>query len=197
MPTAARKPHQNTGEPRPPRAPVRSASAGVEGRKASSAKYPDAPSTARPVLEWYQDTVRFSVASGLLMSAIVVAFLCFRDWGFGWVSTWWLWIFVAIPPVWMYFVGKRYGISAGADWFAMKDAYVDTYDLVEVKLVGASGGLAWDLTLRDKKGDAVTVGLRDIESNRDLWDLVYNGIVHSVGRGAKTNGKAVDKLKLR
>lgn len=36
-----------------------------------------------------------------------------------------------------------------------------------------------------------------MQSNPALWDLVYNGIVHSVQRGAKTNPKALDKLKLR
>lgn len=106
-------------------------------------------------------------------------------------------MFVAWPPSVFYFYGQQYGVSAGADWFARKHDRVDAYDLVEIKLAGASGRLAWDLILKDKKGGEVTAELREIQSNRGLWDLVYNGLVHSVRRGARTNSKAVDELKLR
>lgn len=124
--------------------------------------------------------------------------MCLRDWGISWMSTWWLWLFIAWPPFVFYFIGKSVGISAGADWFAVKTGYVETYELAQVKVVGTSGGLAWDLELKDKQGNELSINLREIQTNRDLWDLVYNGIVHSVQRGsAKTNTRALDKLKLR
>lgn len=36
----------------------------------------------------------------------------------------------------------------------------------------------------------------DLQANQDLWDLVYNGIRHSVARGAETSGYARGALKL-
>lgn len=132
------------------------------------------------------------------MSVILIGFGTLRDWGIDWMSTWWLWLFVIWPPFVFYFIGRSVGISAGADWFAVKNGYVDTYELTEVKVVGTSGGLAWDLELQDKSGNELSINLREIQTNRDLWDLVYNGIVYSVHRGsAKTNPHALDKLKLR
>lgn len=138
------------------------------------------------------------MGTGALMSAIIFVFLCFRDWGIEWTATWWLWLFVIWPPIVFYFIGRRTGISAGADWFAVKGGHVDTYQLTEVKVTGASGGLAWDLDLKDKNSNELSINLREIQTNRELWDLVYNGILYSVQHAsAKTNSHAIDKLKLR
>src|SRR5699024_5510752 len=134
---------------------------------------------------------------GAMMAFLIAMFLCLKDWGIGWMATWWLWLFVVAPVVWMAATTWEYGISAGADWLAVKKGYVDTYNLTEVKLEGAGAGLSWRLTLKDRKGTEFFLGLANLQSNRDLWDLVFNGIVYSVGRGAKTNPKAIDKLKLR
>ncbi|TWF94142.1 hypothetical protein FHU35_14424 [Saccharopolyspora dendranthemae] len=135
---------------------------------------------------------------GLIISVLGFGLLCLKDWGFEWMGTWWLWVLVLIPiPLWA-LIGRRHGISAGADWFAMKKGYVDTYELTEVKVEGASGGLAWTLELADKKGTEMSVDAADAQANSKLWDLVYNGILHSVQQGsAKTNPKALDKLRLR
>lgn len=139
-----------------------------------------------------------SVIGGFFVSILIFAFGCLRDWGFSWMWTMpALWIFVAAPPVLWYFLGRRTGISAGADWFAVKGGHVDVYELTKVRIVGTSGGLSWDLELADRKGTELSINLREIQANRDLWDLVYNGIAHSVNRGAKTNPKALDKLELR
>lgn len=114
------------------------------------------------------------------------------------MTTWWLWLLVIWPPFVFYFIGRRTGISAGADWFAVKGGHVDTYGLTEVKVTGASGGLSWDLELKDKNSNELSINLREIQTNRELWDLVYNGILYSVQHAsAKTNSHAIDKLKLR
>lgn len=171
--------------------------AGEGKNNPEKAKYPAQPEGRGALLEWYQGKAGDSALGGVFVSILVIIVGILKDGGFGWMATWWLWIFVIAPPFVWYLYGRAYGISAGADWFAVKGGYVDTYDLVEVKLVGASGGLAWDLELKDKKGTEISVNLREVQANRDLWDLVYNGIAHSVHRGAKTNQRALDKLKLR
>lgn len=192
------RPNPQTGEPRPPKAPVFSVWGELERNSSKKARYPDAPAGRGPVLEWYQGTASAGLYAGFVVAAIVFGALCLMDWGFEWMETWWLWIFVVIPiPAWA-LIGRQHGISAGADWFALKKGYVDTYELTEVKVEGASGGLAWTLELADKKGTEMSVDAADIQANSKLWDLVYNGILYSVQQGsAKTNPKALDKLRLR
>ncbi|GAB2669161.1 hypothetical protein GCM10027271_31240 [Saccharopolyspora gloriosae] len=198
MPEIAPKPNSLTGNPRPPRAPVSADYSGDVKNDPDRADYPAAPEGHGPVLEWHQGRASTSILGGFFLLLILFLFMCLRDWGISWMSTWWLWLFIAWPPFVFYFIGKSVGISAGADWFAVKTGYVETYELAQVKVVGTSGGLAWDLELKDKQGNELSINLREIQTNRDLWDLVYNGIVHSVQRGsAKTNTRALDKLKLR
>lgn len=198
MPEVAPKPNQHTGEPRPPRAPVGADYSGDVKNRPNRAKYPAAPEGRGPILEWHQGRASTSIGSGLLVSLIIIVFGTLKDWGFGWMTTWWLWLLVIWPPFFFYFIGRRTGISAGADWFAVKGGHVDTYQLTEVKVTGASGGLAWDLDLKDKNSNELSINLREIQTNRELWDLVYNGILYSVQHAsAKTNSHAIDKLKLR
>lgn len=196
----APKPDPRTGHPRPPRAPVlRDLNWAADKNRENQAKYPTAPNGRGPVLEWWQERASTSTWAGVLVSGLVVLFLCIKDWGIAWMWTIpWLWVFVAIPPVIWYFIGRRVGISAGADWFAVKGGYVDTYELTDVKVSGSSGGLAWDLELKDKSANEVSINLREIQANRDLWDLVYNGILHGAHYSStKIETNAINKLKLR
>lgn len=193
-----RRPNPQTGEPRPPKAPVFSVWGELDRNGSRFAKYPAAPAGRGPVLEWYQGTPSAGVYAGFLVAALMFGFLCLKDWGLGWTATWWLWIFVVIPiPMWT-LIGRRHGISAGADWFAVKKGHVDLYELTEVRVEGASGGLSWTLELADEKGTELSVDSRDVQANSKLWDLVHNGILYSVRhRSAKTNRHALDKLRLR
>ncbi|GAA4861350.1 hypothetical protein [Saccharopolyspora cebuensis] len=192
------RPNPQTGEPRPPKAPVFSVWGELERNSAKKARYPAAPEGRGPVLEWYQGTPSGYLLGGVFASIIIFALVCLMDWGFDWMRTWWLWIFVVIPiPMWA-LMGRQYGISAGADWLAVKKGHVDLYELTEVTVEGASGGLSWTIELTDKKGTEMSVDAAKVQANQQLWDLVYNGIQHSVHHGsAKTNKRALDKLRLR
>ncbi|MGP4014374.1 hypothetical protein [Saccharopolyspora sp. 5N708] len=79
------------------------------------------------MLEWYQSTIDSAITSGLIVSAIMFGLMCLRDWGIGWMGTWSLWIFVLAPlilwPLWILAVHSS-GISAGADWLAIKKGYI-------------------------------------------------------------------------
>ncbi len=195
------RPSPQSGAPRPPQAPRITVWTKLPRRSSKFARYPKAPEGRGPVLEWYQSTIDSAIISGLIVSAILFALMCLRDWGFEWMGTWWLWLFVLPPvvlwPLWILFFHSS-GISAGADWLALKDGHIDTYELMEVRVEGASAGLAWTLELKDKNGNELSIDAADVEANQALWDLVYNGILHSVQHGsAKTNQRALDKLKLR
>jgi hypothetical protein len=195
------RPNPRTGEPRPPQAPRFTAFGELPRRSAKLARYPQAPEGRGPVLEWYHGTIDSIWMSSLFVSALCFVIITLKDWGFGWMDTWQLWALVLAPaPIWAVWqlLVDRWGISAGADWLAIKSGYVDLYELTEVKVVGTSGGLSWDLELTDKKGTELWLDAKELQANQALWDLVYNGIRYSVQRGsAKTNPRALDKLRLR
>lgn len=154
------------------------------------------------MLEWYHGAVDSIWMSSLFVAALCSAIITLKDWGFGWTGTWYLWALVVGPAllwaVWHVLIADRWGISAGADWLALKSGYIDLYELTEVEVIGTSGGLAWDLELTDKKGSELSINIRELQANQALWDLVYNGILYSVQRGsARTNQRALDKLRLR
>lgn len=73
--------------------------------------------------------------------------------------------------------------------------WVETYRLTKVKLGKYAGGYTLDLA--DWTGRKFTVNLYDIQSSPWVWDLVYNGIRHSIASGGVTTNKiAVKKLQL-
>lgn len=148
------------------------------------------------MLEWFQPTSRSAVQAGILIALLVIGFLTLKDWGFGWIRVWWLWLIVAIPPLPLFFALRAEKMAAGADWYARGKSWVDTYHLTSIRLVKAWGSP--DLELEDADGRRVSISIADIQRNRELWDLVYNGIRHSVYKGrAAPNQMARDALQLQ
>lgn len=69
---------------------------------------------------------------------------------------------------------------------------MDTYDLVVIEVVGhADASRSFDLY--DAQGGKVTnVTGRCICSQPQMWNLVYNGMAHSVANGAIVKGTGAD-----
>ncbi|QGK71475.1 hypothetical protein GIY23_19920 [Allosaccharopolyspora coralli] len=199
MPQVAPKPDVNTGEPRPPQAPVITTWENEGRTNRDNAKFPPAPEREGPVLEWYQGKENEMVKGGFALSVAGVIFLCILDTGFSWMSNGWLWLSIAWPPVVFYFLGRSGGYSAGAEWFATRrKGYVRLYELQSVKVDYTAGGQSISLELTDIHGGFAGASLRQLQRKRALWDLVYNGIAYSVLHGRATaNNLALDKLKLR
>ncbi len=195
----ARKPDPITGLPRPPRAPVvmtwRS-----EGRtRRTFARFPPAPPGEGPILEWCHGMDPALLKAGLFVSGLGIFHYCWLDWGFEWARTWWLWAIAAAAGVPFYLHGRSEGYSAGADWFASsRTTYVRLYELVRIDIeTSAEDSEPW-LVLTDGYGGSARAPLHRIQRTRALWDLVYNGIAHSVHRGpGAATTRALDVLKLR
>lgn len=87
-------------------------------------------------------------------------------------------------------------MSAGAEWVALSDdAYVNTYELTTVKV--HVDGAAHSIEMVDHNGRYLRPKIGSLQRNHRLWDLVYNGILHSVHvGGAETNKRARDYLRL-
>lgn len=82
-------------------------------------------------------------------------------------------------------------------WYRRREARrgVLLYQLITVRVHLA--GEEPRLTVSDSHGNSVECDLMDAQSDRRGWDLVYNGIVHSVAAGAVITPTTADVLGLR
>lgn len=87
-------------------------------------------------------------------------------------------------------------MSAGADWLRLGDRWVDTYRLRTIKVTTGVG--TYHLELTDSAGNKLDTQVYYLQKNRALWDLVYNGILHSITYNhADVNRRAVNHLHLQ
>ncbi|MEB3371928.1 hypothetical protein [Saccharopolyspora mangrovi] len=165
--------------------------------KRGRAKVAEPPEGEGPVLEWFYPTRGRALTMGLILAVIAVAYLVWRDWGFGWVTTWWLWLFILPWPFLFLLAGRNLRMSAGADWLIYgKSGIVKIYELTKVHVT--VGGAAHYLDIEDRHGNSLYAQINNLQLNRELWDLVYLGILHSVHEGrAETNTMADNYLALK
>ena|GEM_PF-789611 len=196
------KPDPQTGEPRPPSAPLEPGNRKPDDRREQSwKKVPAPPAGEGPILEWFYPQRSSRMISGLLLSLLVLLTVMIKDWtqgnsGFSWVGIWWMWLIILAGPF-VLLVLEKGSVSAGADWLANRKGVVKTYELVKVKVSVGSGGAAHELQIKDKYGNAASDQITHLQQNHQLWDLVYNGLIHSVHvNGAETNQRARDYLLL-
>jgi len=184
------RPNPSTGLPRPPRAP------GFIGldipaedsviREQDQALAPDPPPGQTPVLVWYRDSRRGSVI-GTLAFGLALAGIVTLTRGTRWMTYWQVWASIAICLLVVYSFARASCFSAGADWVARGKKWVRVYELKKVTChsypyYGAG------LCMRDSGGRKLRYRFVDLSSDRLLWDLAYNGILHSViAGGAETN----------
>ena len=177
------RPDENTGHPRPPRAPRKFHGKHTTPTGEHPHKTPEPPDQQGLRLEWYRESPLGAFLSGIL-AAVIVATVGALISGPDLINQWYLWPLPVITGALIYFTSRKGWVAAGARWLQHKSSWVDTYDLVEVA-IGANGANQV-LKLTDSAGRRIqTLPLRDVQENADLWDLVYNGILHST-----VNGKA-------
>jgi hypothetical protein len=185
------KPDITTGTPRPPRAPLYGSS--NDSNHDPAAATPRPPDGCGRTLEWYVVSNRSVWTGGLFVIVLFIVFFTVF-FGFSWMSTWWMWAIIAATAGAIVFGIRGTFYAAGADWLRTRDGWVNTYDLVEVKM--NLNGTKIDLFLKDASGRATNNPIADLQANHDLWDLVYNGIQHSAANGADVNAYARGALKL-
>lgn len=133
---------------------------------------------------------------GVVILLILLGYLTWRDWGFSWMTVWWLWLLILPWPLLVVWGFAGLHMSAGADWLNFRGSFIKTYELVSVEVTTGAGG-SYYLDIKDRDGREVSAQTWILQQNRELWDLVYNGILHSVHRGhAETNRRAQDHLQL-
>jgi hypothetical protein len=189
------KPGVETGLPRPPRAPVDPGSGEGGGEKKEQYK-PSPPAGQGPVLEWYKGSRRGSIAAAFGGMALIIVGVTFKQGGsLEWLSLWWIWPCIAVLGLLIGLSVRASSCSAGAEWFARNKTWVRTYELTSIKVKTPANYR--QLHLEDKDGRKMNIKLLTAQENQELWDLVYNGIRHSVIDGrAETNGLARRALRL-
>lgn len=190
------KPDPETGRPRPPRAPVDTGSGGGSGSSERNERHkPSPPPGQARTLEWFKASRRRSIVAGIGGSVAILGGTVILTLDSKWLSMWWVWL-IAISVGLL--VGSSIRVSscaAGAEWFAVGNNWVDLYNLSSVEVKAPTHYR--EIILKDRSGRQADYQLMDIQENQDLWDLVYNGILHSVVKGgAETNTLGQSALKL-
>jgi hypothetical protein len=194
------KPDAATGLPRPPRAPGfhkedKPSKAHDRDRVQDSSKAPAPPESQGPVLEWYKSSHRNAFVTGGLGFAFMVVGLTLIRGEIAWMRFWFIWAILALSALGICASTRATEAAVGADWLKVGKTWVRLYELTSIKARARSNAIHVDLT--DSAGREVKVSTSDLQEDRELWDLVYNGILHSViTGGAETNGMVHSALSV-
>lgn len=184
-------PDPQTGEPRPPAPP------GVLGLTRNSAKTTASagapPRDKGPALTVQGEEWWAAPAAAVILS--IITGVIFSLQGSHWTDDPIQWALIGM--VFVVTLIREWGLKlvAGADWLRVNRKWVDTYTLTRIELRGVWFG--WMLRLKDSEGRRLRTYMTDLEANRELWALVYNGMLHSAFHGATVNNTAAGMLRLR
>lgn len=120
-----------------------------------------------------------------------------------WASHWQIWAILVVGTLLMTAPFTFITLSAGPDWFQWiyrrygglfgRKKFIDLYDLRKIDVT--PGVVTYELLLADAN-DSIGLPLSEWQCDRRMWDLVYNGILHSAAQGAKVNPSARVVLEL-
>lgn len=190
------RPDPQTGQPKPPPAPGFMGTDKPDKKNpiTDPSQAPSPPPGQGPVLAWYK-TSRLGAIVAALATCGTFGLITFGgSFALGvshrWMMLWWLWAVLGLLLALGSYFRRRIDISVGADWLQDRRHWVKLYELTNVTLVGRNSyrGNTYSLILKDRDGHVILIPVNSIQKDRDIWDLVYNGILHSVVIGeAETN----------
>ncbi len=176
------RPDPYTGQPLPPAAPFEFRSHGRA--RTSRSQTPRPPDGHGPVLEHY--CRRWAWFIWLAAPVPIVFLLTAGIWysGFAILSRWFTWIFLVSYLLFVGYTGRSDVVSAGADWVRFNRRWVRTYELTRVRYLPVGQGFSCELVLADNER-SVTIPVKFLQANKQLWNYVYLGIRHSAANGAE------------
>lgn len=190
------RPDRETGEPRPPTAPkFRSVRPAIRGssRSADSAR-PVPPHDEGPTLAWEAADRYRQLRAGIVAFVLQTLGVCvLQDFDLSWMSVAWSWMVILAFSVLAAVAARRNPCAVGADWLRVGRRWVRVYELTEIATTRRRSDLY--LRLKDNNGRRVTVNAEKLRERPLMWDLVYNGMLHSVVLGcARTTAYGVLEL---
>ena len=195
------KPDPETGQPFPPHAPAYTSidkgdPALDRDRDTGLSAKLRPPAGQGPTLVWYQASRRKAVtAVAGVYALITLGLFVVRGFATDWMHFWWGWVAIGAISALAYPIVMKESSAAGAEWIMANKAWVRTYELTSVKAYTYSNSL--NLHLVDRDGRTLKTNISRLQDDRRIWDLAYNGILHSiVDNRAETNQLARGTLKL-
>ncbi|WP_051342511.1 hypothetical protein [Pseudonocardia spinosispora] len=201
------RPDPDSGEPKPPRAPEvvgpwtgyrRSGRRTESFRPAQAQQWFAEPAPLLELVEGRRRRGLWQVAAYSAGSALLlfggVAVLAHGDRVLYLVAA----VLWAISTATSYLIRRMHTVYAGATWAGDgedQDKFVTTYDLARIRVFGAGKPSAM-LQIIGADGAFLQLPLGLLEGNPALWDLVYNGVRHSVASGAEIDAETRALLHL-
>lgn len=103
-----------------------------------------------------------------------------------WLTAWYIWLIIGVGVGLIYLADRQTEVSVGAEWVQSRGRWVRIYELT--KATPHTRGLVIEIDFTDRDGRKLSVRSDYLQKDRLMWDLVYNGVAHSViAGGAKTN----------
>lgn len=208
LPALPPRPDRDTGEPFPPHGlGYVGRGRGAPGREVRLSYKPEPPPGMGPVLAWHKKSKRGKIVLFLTSLATLVVGGCVigvvdGETPFAWMAYWQLWLVFLVTSTLITAPFTYTVLSAGADW-CQYDLYrfgihrrnhvIKLYALRQINF--GSGPTVITLGLADNE-DNIGLDRTDWQADRRIWDLVYNGILHSVAAGAKVAPHARTLLEL-
>ncbi|MPY99924.1 MAG: hypothetical protein GEU97_18420 [Actinophytocola sp.] len=161
-----------------------------------------------PVLAWHKENKRgklrgFFISLAILIVGMAIILTFQGDGPFDWMVSWQVWTAILVGSYLMTSPFTYVVFSAGADWLKVdmvrfgrlkRSIFVRLYELRTIKAKPEPVGITFELI--DRKGDGVDGAIHEFQKDPLIWDLVYNGILHSVAAGAEVNAFARQQLRL-
>ena len=195
------RPDPNTGEPRPPIAPeFRQGKLAQKSRDADQVNVPSAkpspPPGQGPALVWYQPSRHKQVTTGLTtFFVLVIGVTVIRGFDPSWMAYWLPWVVLIAFTLLMAWLVSTSACSVGADWLKVsRRRWVRLYDLAYIKTARHNTELY--VEFKDHDGRYIDTKLEDLQQDRGMWDLIYNGILHSIIVGGAESTRVHNMLNV-
>lgn len=191
------RPDPETGEPRPPQAPAFDSIRPPRVRQpwpngsydAKDSERPDPPNGEAPALAWeYPDRfgrLRTGVAAFVLQT---LGLSVLQSFNLTWMTLLWPWLIILVFSAAVFLAMPYEPCAAGAEWLSIGRKWIRLYELTEIDTTYQRGGNLF-LQLTDSDGHHLTVNAEDLRERRFMYDLVYNGMLHSVVTGKAATEK--------
>lgn len=193
------RPDPRTGEPRPPRAPAfrssrpeRTAQQFPNGSFSSAGESPPAPPAGEgPVLAWESSNPREQLKIGAIgLAVLVLGVSALRGFDLSWMASPLHGLVILAVSALVALRARKKPVAVGVEWLRVGRHWVRLYELAEIHTTRWKSEL--HLLLTDRHGRRAGVHAERLRERPPMYDLVYNGMLHSVVvGGAETQADGV------
>lgn len=193
------RPDPQTGEPRPPRAPAFSSSRPERTTQqfpngsfsSASEEPPESPDGEGPALAWESSNPREQLKIGAIgLAVLVLGVSALRGFDLSWMTSPLHCLVILAVSALVALRARKKPVAVGAEWLRVGRHWVRIHELAEIHTTRWKSELY--LLLTDRNGRRAGVNAEQLRDRPPMYDLVYNGMLHSVvAGGAETQADGV------